>query len=187
MLVGWVEEEDGSDFEVAKERKWPGTDFGEGDNVFLAVARELEISDLPDVGRKEGCCANRSAVIDDHVKCRSLCSLKEGRHVGLALFEEQLGPHWTMLKKSPTPMTTHRSGVETVLLGRQVDGDETEDLQRDAIDVNEGVFPLTNGCQRGRDVPVELRDRVRGESVGKSETRSTLVSPERHLPTYSGE
>ena len=45
-------------------------------------------------------------------------------------------------------MTAHRSGVETVLLGREVGRDQGEDVHRDAIDASEGVFPFADGCQR---------------------------------------
>ena len=62
-------------------------------------------------------------------------------------------------------MTTNERGAETVLLGREVGGDEREDVQRDAVDGDEGVLPLANGRQCGRSIPVESRNRVRGETV----------------------
>ena len=42
-------------------------------------------------------------------------------------------------------MTAHRSGIETVLLGREVGGDQGEDVHRDAIDASEGILPLADG------------------------------------------
>ena len=44
-------------------------------------------------------------------------------------------------------MATHRSGMETVLLGWEVGGDEGKDIRRNAVDKSEGVPPFTNGCQ----------------------------------------
>ena len=54
-----------------------------------------------------------------------------------------------MLKECLAPMAAHERGTETVLLGREVGGDEGKDIQRDAVDVNEGVLPLADGRQRG--------------------------------------
>ena len=62
-----------------------------------------------------------------------------------------------MLKEGPTPMTTHMTGTESVLLGTQMGGDERKNIQRNAIGVGEGVPPFTDVCQRGRSILVELR------------------------------
>ena len=43
-------------------------------------------------------------------------------------------------------MATHRSGMETVLLGGEVGRDEGKDIRRDAVDGDERVLPLANGC-----------------------------------------
>ena len=53
------------------------------------------------------------------------------------------------MKEGCTPMTTDGSSVETIPLRREVNGDERKDVQRDAVDVNEGVLPLANGCKCG--------------------------------------
>ena len=45
-----------------------------------------------------------------------------------------------MLKEGCAPMTTHESAAETILLRREVGGDEGKDIQRDAVDGNEGVL-----------------------------------------------
>ena len=70
-----------------------------------------------------------------------------------------------MLKEDPTPMTAYITGVETVRLGMEVDRDKGEDIKRNAVDVNEGVPPLADVCQRSRNIPVELRNVVNGEAV----------------------
>jgi len=62
-------------------------------------------------------------------------------------------------------MTAHMTGVETVRLGIEVGGDEGKDIQRDAVDVIEGVPPFADVCQRGRNIPVELGDVVKGEAA----------------------
>ena len=70
-----------------------------------------------------------------------------------------------MLKEDPTPMTTHMTGTESVLLGTQMGGDERKNIQRNAIGVSEGVPPFTDVCQRGRSILVELRHTVEGKAV----------------------
>jgi len=62
-------------------------------------------------------------------------------------------------------MTAYATGVETVRLGIEVGGNEGKDIQRDAVDMNEGVPPLADVCQRGRNIPVELGDVVKGEAA----------------------
>lgn len=62
-------------------------------------------------------------------------------------------------------MAAHGSGVETVLLAGEVDGDEGKDVRRDAVDVNEGVLPLVDGCKCGQNIPVELGNRFQAEST----------------------
>ena len=44
-------------------------------------------------------------------------------------------------------------------------GDKGKDLQWDAVDRNEGVPPLADGDQRGRDVLVELRKGIKREAI----------------------
>ena len=70
-----------------------------------------------------------------------------------------------MLEGDPAPMTTNETEAETVVLGREMGGDEGKDIQRDAVDGNEGVPPLADGDQRGRDVLVELRKGIKGEAI----------------------
>ena len=41
-------------------------------------------------------------------------------------------------------MTAYESGAETVVLGREMGGDEGEDIQREAVYGNEGVHPLAD-------------------------------------------
>ena len=53
-----------------------------------------------------------------------------------------------MLKEGPAPMTAYLTGFEKVLLGREVGGDEGKDVQRNAVDVGEGVLPFADACQR---------------------------------------
>ena len=63
-------------------------------------------------------------------------------------------------------MTAYESGVEEVLLGREMGGDERNNIQRDAIDGDERVPPLADIRQRRRNISVELRNIVEGETVG---------------------
>ena len=74
-----------------------------------------------------------------------------------------------MLEEGPAPMAAYVNDVETVLLGIKVGGDEGKHVQRNAVDVNEGIPPLVNACQRGRNIPAELGDVVGGpgEAVEK--------------------
>ena len=53
-----------------------------------------------------------------------------------------------MLKEGPTPMTAYMTGPEKVRLGIEVGGDEGKDIQRNAVDVSEGVPPFADACQR---------------------------------------
>ena len=62
-------------------------------------------------------------------------------------------------------MTTYKTGVETVLLGGEMGGDEGKDVQRDAIYANEGVPPLADIRRRGRGTLVKLRNIVEGEAT----------------------
>ena len=105
--------------------------------------------DLSKMGREEGNSAGGRITTGGHVQGGSFCALEEGSHTDLASSEEQLRPYGTVMKEGCTPMTTDGSGVETILLRREVNGDEREDVQRDAVDVNEGVLPLANGCKCG--------------------------------------
>ena len=70
-----------------------------------------------------------------------------------------------MLKESSALTTAHEGGLKTVLLGREMGGDEGKDLHRDAVYGNEGIPPLADGRQRGRGIPVELRNPVEGEAI----------------------
>ena len=62
-------------------------------------------------------------------------------------------------------MTADKSGLETVLLRREMGGDEGKDLQRDAGYGNERVPPLSDIPRRGQDIPVELRNLIEGEAM----------------------
>src|SRR5882762_976503 len=70
-----------------------------------------------------------------------------------------------MLKEDPAPMTAHKTCAETVLLGREVGGDEGKDVQRDAVDANERVLPLAESSKCSRKVPFELRNHVQGDAA----------------------
>ena len=62
-------------------------------------------------------------------------------------------------------MAAYITGPEMIRLGMEVGGDKGKDVQRNAVDVNEGVLPLTDICQRSGNIPVELRNIVKGEAV----------------------
>jgi hypothetical protein len=70
-----------------------------------------------------------------------------------------------MLKEGSAPMTAYKTGAESVLLGREMGGDEGENVQRDAVYTNERVPPLADSRQRGRGILVELRHRTEREPV----------------------
>ena len=70
-----------------------------------------------------------------------------------------------MLKEGSTPVTAYESGAEPVSLGRKAGGDEGENLQWDAVDGNEGVPPLADNSQCGRNIAVELRNLFEGGAI----------------------
>ena len=70
-----------------------------------------------------------------------------------------------MLKEGPAPVTAYAIGVQNIPLGIEMGGDERKDVQRNTVDVNEGVPPLANVCQRCRNVLIELRDVVEGKTA----------------------
>jgi hypothetical protein len=42
-----------------------------------------------------------------------------------------------MIEENPTPMATHRSGMEMILLRSEVGRDKGKNIDRDAVDANE--------------------------------------------------
>ena len=70
-----------------------------------------------------------------------------------------------MLKEGSAPVTAYETCAETVTLGREVGRDDGKDIQWDAIYANEGIPPLTNIRQHGRDFMVELGNAVKGGAV----------------------
>ena len=62
-------------------------------------------------------------------------------------------------------MTAYITGIETVRLVMEVGGDKGKDVRRNAVDVNEGVPPLADVCQRSRNIPIKLRNVVKGEAI----------------------
>ena len=82
-------------------------------------------------------------------------------------------------------MTTYKTGVETVLLGGEMGGDEGKDIQRDAIYANEGVPPLADSCQCGRSILVESGNLFKGGGRAIVEVntsfpgRTSRASPQR--------
>jgi hypothetical protein len=65
-----------------------------------------------------------------------------------------------MLKEGSSPTTAYKTGAETVTLGRKMGGDEGEDIQRDAVYMNEGVLPLADDRQRSQGILFELKNLV---------------------------
>ena len=88
-----------------------------------------------------------------------------------------------MLEKHSAPMTTDEGGAKAVVLRGEVGWDERKDVQRNTVNADEGVLPFSDGCKRGRDVPVELRNRVQGEAAN----RISQSSSSQPLVTHSGE
>ena len=81
-----------------------------------------------------------------------------------------------MLKEGSTPMTAHKAGTEAVLLRRKIGGDEGKDIQWDAVYRNEKVLPFTNARQRGRNIPVDLRNVVKSEAAEEVSVSSFKTS-----------
>ena len=87
-------------------------------------------------------------------------------------------------------MTTHVTGPETVFLGTEMGGDEGKDIQRNPVDIDEGVPPFMDVCQRGRSIPVELRNIVKGEAIEEvslSLLKTLRASSQLCFVTYDGE
>ena len=87
-------------------------------------------------------------------------------------------------------MTAYITGTELVRLGVKMGGDEGKDIQRNAVDVNEGVPPLADVCQRSRNIPIELRNIVEGEAVEEVDVSLLKISQvglPRCFVTYDGE
>lgn len=85
-----------------------------------------------------------------------------------------------MLKEGSTPMTAYEAGAKPVPLEGEMGRDEGKDIQRDAVYVKEGVPPLPDIRQRGRDVLVELRNIVESkaaEEVSVSFLKISRASP----------
>ena len=74
-----------------------------------------------------------------------------------------MGPQFGTLKEGPAPMAAGKSGTESVLLGREMGGDQGKDIQRDAIYWSKGVDPLADSHQSSRGIPVELKNVIQGE------------------------
>ena len=68
----------------------------------------------------------------------------------------------------------------------EIGGDEGKDIQRNAVYAKEGVPPLPNSCQRGRDVLVQLRNIVESEAV-EEVSASFLKISRANFATYDGE
>jgi hypothetical protein len=64
-------------------------------------------------------------------------------------------------------MTTHKTGAKYLAVRREMGGDEGENVERNTVDRNKRVPPLADGCQCGRGVLIELRNRIRSETVPK--------------------
>jgi len=95
-----------------------------------------------------------------------------------------------MLKEGSAPMTAYTTGAESVPLRIEMGGNEGKDIQRYAVDGDEGVTPLADSCQRGRSIPVESGNAVGGEAVEEvsvSFLRTSRVDPRWSRTTYDRE
>jgi hypothetical protein len=82
-------------------------------------------------------------------------------------------------------MAAHGTGTETVLLGREVGGDEGKDIQRDAICASERVPPFANSRQRGRGLLIKLRHLIERDAA--EEVSALGIVPRRwSMITYDG-
>ena len=77
-----------------------------------------------------------------------------------------------MSNEGSAPMTAYESGSETILLRREMGGDEGKDVQRNTVYGSERVLPLADSHQRGRDILVELRNLIGGEAT---ESQSAIL------------
>ena len=80
-----------------------------------------------------------------------------------------------MLEEGSAPMTAHESGAETVLLRREVGGDEGKDIQRDTVDGCEGVLQFADGYRCIRDIPFGLRNGVHGKATMTSSGQRVVL------------
>ena len=128
---------------------------------------ERDAPDLLCVGWKQPHGSGEVVVADDDIYRGPFRAFKESFHIDFTPFEGQLGPKYALLNEGPTPMATNEGGVEAVRLGREMVGDEREDIQRDAIDGDERVPPLADIRQRRRNISVELGNIVEGVAVGE--------------------
>ena len=61
-------------------------------------------------------------------------------------------------------MAAYETCSKKVLVRREKGGNERKDIKRYSIYGNEGVFPLADGGQRGRDILLKLRDLFNDEA-----------------------
>lgn len=66
-----------------------------------------------------------------------------------------------MSKESPTPMAADESCTEAIFLGGKVGGDKEKGVQWDTIYADQCVLPLADGRECGRNVLLELGNRIR--------------------------
>ena len=109
---------------------------------------------MSNLRRKQCHRGDGNVLADEHVQRGSVRAFEKGFRVGLSFFEKHLGPQSAMLKEGSAPMAADEGGEESVLLGRQVGGDEGKNVERDAVDGGKRVLPFADGCQCGRSVAV---------------------------------
>ena len=172
------------DFEGTEEREWPGVGFNEFSNVLpVAASFEFKARDLLDVRRNHCYGIDRNVLRDGYVERGSLHAFEESFRVDLALFKRYPGPQGAMLNEGSAPMAAHESCTESITLGREMDGDEGKDIQRNAVDGGESVPPFADGFQCSCSVLVELRNCIQCEA-----TEGVSASPLINLfPTHDGE
>jgi len=83
-------------------------------------------------------------------------------------------------------MTAYMTGAETVCLGMEMGGDEGKDIQRNAVDGSEGILPLADIRQCGRNTTVELRNSIEGETIGEGSVSFKLQDLANESATYDG-
>ena len=72
-------------------------------------------------------------------------------------------------------MTAYEGGPETVLLRREMGGNEGKDVQRNTVYGSERVLPLVDTRQRRRCIPAKLRNLVESEATGQVSVLPSLA------------
>ena len=80
-----------------------------------------------------------------------------------------------MFEEGSAPVTAHESGTKSIILGREMGGDNGKDIHRDAIDKSEIVPPFPDSGQRCCSVLIKSGNGIQGVTAEEVST-SFLVN-----------